>query len=273
MNHTLIQKTISLASVTHGAHCYNTHHAGHVFTFQSHDFDILFTLEGKFHFDIDGTEYTSEPMDIVVIPPNVKFRGEALVNSYHFFSHFTLLNSANRQLAFQFDDCRLPHRYTLHYELIRHYFDKFFNNVAYSESYGMALKLVLIEMILCSERNRLIFTKTNNFELPTPISELVNYIEVHYKEEITVEVLAKVAGISTATLNNYFSRYMSTTPAKYVEKLKMDYAMQTLSQHGASISLLAEELHYSDQFAFSKAFKRYSSYTPSEYYRRFSSEK
>lgn len=272
MNPTLIQKTISLATVSHGAHCYNTHHMGHVFPFQSHDFDLLFTLEGKFHFEIDGTQYVSEPNDIIIIPPYAQFRGEAMVNSYHFFSHFTLLNSANRQLTFHFDDCRLPRRYTLHYEMVRSYFDKFFNNAVYGESYGLVLKLVLIEMILCSERNRLLFSKTNNFELPVPVTQLVDYIEAHYKEELNNEILARIAGVSTATLNNYFSRYMSITPAKYVEKLRMEYAMETLSQHGASIAALAEELQYSDQFAFSKAFKRYCSYTPSEYYQRFNAD-
>jgi|GEM_PF-3583872 len=274
MNQQLIQKTISLATVTHSAHCYNTWQAGHIFeSFQSHDFDLLFTLEGKFLYEIDGTKYISEPRDIIIVPPNVAFRGETLADSYHFFSHFSLSNSVNRQLAFQFDDCRMPHRFTLHYEMIATYFDKFFHNPAYSEAYGLALKLMLIEMILCSDRNRLVFSKTNNFDLPTPVSALVEYLERHFKEELTTEDLAQIAGISAASLGNYFSRYMSTTPSKYLEKLKMNYAMDTLSNADASISLLAEELRYSDQFAFSKAFKRYSSYTPSEYIRRFSGEK
>ena len=274
MNHQLIQKTISLATVTHSAHCYNTWQAGHIFTpFQSHDFDLLFTLEGKFRYKIDGTSYISEPRDIIIVPPNVDFCGEALADSYHFFSHFSLSNSANRQLAFQFDDCRVPHRFTLHYEMIATYFDKFFHNPAYSEAYGLALKIMLIEMILCSDRNRLVFNQSNNFDLPTPVSFLVDYLEEHFKEELTAEDLAQIAGISTATLGNYFARYMSTTPSKYLEKLKMNYAMEQLSSPNASISLVAEELRYSDQFAFSKAFKRYSSYTPSGYYRRFSGKK
>ena len=274
MNYQLIQKAISLANITHGSHCYNTHHAGHVFgSYYLHDFDLLFTLEGKFHYVIGGKNYISGPGDIIIAPPNVSFQGEALENSYHFFSHFSLSNTANRQLTFQFDDCRVPHRFTMLYQLIDTYIEKFFHNHVYNETYSLALKIMLIEMILCSDKNRLAFLKTNNFDLPTPISMLIDYLETHFKEEITIAQLADIAGITIGTLRKYFTRFMSTTPAKYIEKLKLDYAMEVLSQPNASISLLAEELHYSDQFAFSKAFKRYSSYTPSEYYRSFNVKK
>ena len=274
MNHQLIQKTLSLATLTHSTHCYNTWQRGHVFSpIQTHDFDLLFTLEGKFCYELDGTCYISEPRDMIIVPPNVEFRGEALADSYHFFSHFSLSNAANRQLRFQFDDCRVPHRFTLHYEMISTYFDKFFHNPAYSEAYALALKITLIEMILCSDRNRHIFSKTNNFDLPTPVSHLVDYLHDHFKEDLSAEDMAQIAGTSIATLSNHFLRYMSTSPSKYLEKLKMNYAMERLAQPESSIALVAEELRYSDQFAFSKAFKRYSSYSPSEYARRFSGDR
>lgn len=269
VNRTLIQKTISQSTIVLNTHGYNSHHQGHVFSFKSHDFDLLYTINGSFRYTMNGVTYCSEQNDIVIVPPNVLFEGEALTPCYHIFSHFSLVNSANRQLSFDFDDCRLPHQFTTLYDLVRTYYDKYHHSDAYSEAYGLVLKLILIEMILASERNRLHFSRTNNFDLPDVLVNLANYIAEHYKEALSVDELAQISSLSTATLNNYFSRFLSTTPSKYIEKLKMKYAMDTLSQPNASIAELAEELHYSDRFAFSKSFKRFTNYTPKEYHERF----
>lgn len=269
MNRSLIQQTIALSSVILNAHGYNSHHEGHIFSFHAHDFDLLYTLEGRFRYTMNGVTYLSESNDIIIVPPNVRFEGEALTPCYHIFCHFSLADHANRQLTFHLDDCRLPHRYTILYELVRTYYDKFYHSSAYADSYSLALKLTLIEMILSSERNRQFFGKTNNFELPEALVMLVDYIADHFKEALTTEHLAQVASMSSATLTNCFTRFLSTTPAKYIEKLKMEYAMDALSQPNKSIAQIAEELHFSDRFTFSKAFKRYTSYTPSEYHERF----
>lgn len=269
MNRILIQKSISLASVILNAHGYNSHHEGHLFPFQSHDFDLLYTIDGSFRYAMNGVPYRSEPNDIIIVPPNVRFEGEALSPCYHLFCHFSIVDSANRQLTFNFDDCRLPHRYAVLYELVRTYYEKFHHSNAYADSFGLVLKLVLIEMIFSSERNRQLFSKTNNFDLPDDLVMLTNYIGDHFKEALTVEELARIASLSSVTLNNYFLRFLSTTPSKYIEKLKMEYAMEALSQPDACISQVAEELHFSDRFTFSKAFKRYTSYSPSEYHKRF----
>lgn len=265
MESNFIQKMIAQSTIVLNANGYNSHNKGNKFLIDSDDFDILYTIDGSFVFTINDVVYTSEPNDIIIVPPNVKLHGEAITPCYHQFCHFSIFDCRRRKISMDFQDYRLPHSYSALYELVRQYYDKYHYNSNFGELFIMIIKLVLIEMILSSGGNEYLFIKTNNFDIPDNLQYLTEYINQHFKEQLNVAHLSRMVNSNCESLTKIFSRYLNTTPAKYVDKARMEYAMKRLTQTTITINELSNELHYCDQFAFSKAFKRYTGFSPSKY--------
>jgi len=52
-------------------------------------------------------------------------------------------------------------------------------------------------------------------------SQLVNYIETHIKDDLSVEDLAQVGHVSMRTIYNLFAKYFSITPKLFIKQLKL----------------------------------------------------
>ena len=105
------------------------------------------------------------------------------------------------------------------------------------------------------------FCKTEKSDIPAQIS---NYIANNYAENPTVEEIAKNFQLNNIYLNRIFKNRYNMTIKSYILQMKMDNAV-TLLANGYSVSETASLVGYSDQFAFSKSFKKYFGRSPSKY--------
>jgi len=84
------------------------------------------------------------------------------------------------------------------------------------------------------------------------------------EDELSIEVIADLAGLSTRSLQ----RLMKKHNLSYNELLKdarQQYAEEKLNTHSIKISDIAYQLGYKDAAHFTRAFKRWTGMTPSEY--------
>lgn len=58
---------------------------------------------------------------------------------------------------------------------------------------------------------------------------------------------------------------MNISPQKFLLRLRMEDAKQQLKNTNESIQTIAHRVGYKDAFTFSKAFKRYSGFSPKLY--------
>jgi len=79
------------------------------------------------------------------------------------------------------------------------------------------------------------------------------------------EVLASALGVSRATLYRSVKRLHRTSPAKLVERLRMEAACRLLSESQHSIDVIADQVGYASAFSFSAAFKRIVGQPPSQF--------
>lgn len=86
---------------------------------------------------------------------------------------------------------------------------------------------------------------------------------VHAKNRVST--LAKRLHVSPSTLNKHFHQETGMTPGEYIEQLIISRACSLLLNEEYSIADIAEELGFSDQFYFTKYFKKQMTITPSEY--------
>jgi len=95
-----------------------------------------------------------------------------------------------------------------------------------------------------------------------------SYIELHATEGITVQQVARMAGLNRTYFSTVFSKTFGMPPAEYIYKVRMDRAKDLLLGTSASITEIAYSLGYPTLFAFTRAFKKFFSLSPSEYRRR-----
>ncbi len=100
------------------------------------------------------------------------------------------------------------------------------------------------------------------------LSKVLAAILRYPERDWTVEMLAAEAAISRATLARRFASVLNDTPMDYLFKQRMRMAAARLREPGASISMVAQQVGYSSESAFSSAFHRRFNIWPGEYRNR-----
>lgn len=97
------------------------------------------------------------------------------------------------------------------------------------------------------------------------VNNAIKYIQLHYKESITVEQIAKVIGLNRSHLYKLFIRYTKTSPREYLLNLRLEQACNLLKESNLSISKIAFSCGFNDAYYFSRLFKEKKSESPTEY--------
>lgn len=100
---------------------------------------------------------------------------------------------------------------------------------------------------------------------PTVLLNAIQTVSSDLSAKLTVENVAGECGVSGQCLSKSFIKYLDITPKKYIEEKLCERASILLLSSNMTIKEVASELKFNDQYAFSKFFKRASSYSPSEY--------
>lgn len=81
----------------------------------------------------------------------------------------------------------------------------------------------------------------------------------------TLSEIAQICGISEGYFRRLFREYSGENPIDFRQRHRIEKAKQLLLIDTLSIGEIAEELHFSDIYHFSKAFKKYCNCSPSQF--------
>lgn len=105
------------------------------------------------------------------------------------------------------------------------------------------------------------------------IERALDYVHGHYREDIGVNTIAPLIGISPNYLSTKFKKATGVRFVEYVTKLRIEKARELLTETSLYIREIAGEVGYHDVRHFSNTFEQYTGYSPSNYRsRRFSSD-
>lgn len=104
----------------------------------------------------------------------------------------------------------------------------------------------------------------------TNLGELCQWIRENLNSELSVEALAGRLSTSIRTLLRMFQQELQTSPAKYVEDVRVEAACRELELGGQSISEVARRCGYHSVDVLRNAFVRRLGVSPTEYAQRFS---
>lgn len=91
------------------------------------------------------------------------------------------------------------------------------------------------------------------------------YIDVHFKENLTLEQLAAEGSMNKFYLSHTFKREYGISPINYMISRRIEESKYLLTETDLSLSQIAQMLGFSSLSYFSQAFKRTQSMSPKEY--------
>ncbi|WP_270169406.1 response regulator transcription factor [Paenibacillus sp. SYP-B4298] len=112
-----------------------------------------------------------------------------------------------------------------------------------------------------------IYHRRNQYSNPN-MKKLLDYIEQHYAEPLSLSEVAKHFHFNPSYLSSYFAANNKEGFSEYVNKLRIEKAEQLLREDGATIAEISGMVGYSDHSYFCKVFKKATGLAPSQYRRK-----
>lgn len=97
------------------------------------------------------------------------------------------------------------------------------------------------------------------------VEQITGYMDVHYREKLTLDILAEMCHGSPYHLHRTFKRIKGVTPALYLQQRRLNTATKYLRTTDKAISEIAETVGIGSTSYFITLFKKATGQTPSEY--------
>ena len=84
---------------------------------------------------------------------------------------------------------------------------------------------------------------------------MMNYVDTHIYSIVSLGELAEVFSYNYSYLSDLFHKVTKDSLKNYYQKRRLEVAKRLIQENHLSISQIAELLHYSSIYTFSRAFK------------------
>jgi AraC-like DNA-binding protein len=105
--------------------------------------------------------------------------------------------------------------------------------------------------------------------LPEPLRRARDLIEKQYAEILSVQEIARRAGVSANHLIKLFRRYLGETPADYLWRFRADHGVRLLRETGLTIAEIAFRTGFQNPFHFSRMIRKRHGLAPRELRRQW----
>lgn len=219
---------------------------------------ILYIADGSMRFDM----YTNAPVtanagNTVYIPYNIAYKTEWLGDTRGevYSVNYIIKDRGDYQITLNpeiqvFNECAGG--------MMKGLFEKCISAFNSGEdAYLLKCKFLFLELLYN------IFTlETENKK--SKISKAIKYIDINFLDEINISELARMCNLGECMFRRYFKEETGTSPLKYKNRMRIEYAYDLLGKRGYSVAEAMEMTGFYDASYFNKCFKLYIGKTPSE---------
>lgn len=101
------------------------------------------------------------------------------------------------------------------------------------------------------------------------IQKVQDYIETHYQDKISIEMLANLVHIGRRTFERRFKEATNNTPIEYIQRVRIEAAKNFFEASRKNVTEIMFDVGYTDTKAFRDIFKKITGLTPIEYRNKF----
>ncbi len=135
----------------------------------------------------------------------------------------------------------------------------------------LATKFFLLDIGRRSQSSFSIFRGQKDHDDET-VKQAQEYIELNYKDKITVDKLCAMYGIGRRTFERRFKKATSNTIVEYIQRVKIEAAKKHLETGRKTINEVMYETGYTDSKAFRDVFKKVAGMSPIDYRNKYNKE-
>lgn len=112
--------------------------------------------------------------------------------------------------------------------------------------------------------------KTHKKHEDQAILKAQEWLETHFKKDISMHDLAEKVGLGSRTFKRRFKLATNENPINYLQRIRVEHAKNKLEKTTESINNIIWSVGYEDVSSFRQLFKRFTGLTPKDYRIKFS---
>lgn len=244
------------------------------------EFEIVRVVSGELCLNINGVQYNLKSGDFAFVECQALHSGVPKNCVYEcVVFDLNMLRSKNTAISDKYITPIIKGSNSIIYKVVDNkasiypILEKLFSTVKKAEEfYELNVISILYELFYNLYSlpfvTRGIRTSKNERQIKT-MWELLEWISLHYSEQITLNDLSKVSGFSEKYLCRIFKDYTFKTPIDYINQLRIENACQDILYSGCTVTEAALNNGYNNTSYFCRVFKQNTGFTPREYKRKY----
>lgn len=228
--------------------------------------ELFFIIKGKGQFLIQGQVFPVDVNNLVIINPNI-LHTEVSLNSQPL--EYIVLGISGIELATDKNSngqfCILDHYESFEISsclrnILR---ETELRNTGYEEICQAYMEILIIRLM----RNTAL-TAQEEAQVTSgnrQCAAVKRYIDLHFKEQLTLDLLSQEAHVNKYYLSHAFKREYGVSPINYLISRRIDESMYLLAETDLSLSQIAQLLGFSSLSYFSQVFRKAQGVSPMEF--------
>ncbi len=122
----------------------------------------------------------------------------------------------------------------------------------------------IVYRVLCGESGGALRALASRDDHFSRIARVLNHIHLAYAQPLSLESMARRAGMSVSAFHHNFKLVTASSPLQYLKRIRLDHARRLMAHDGHNASMAARAVGYESPSQFSREFKRLFGATPVE---------
>ena len=247
--------------------------------------EIFFITHGNGIMEIDYIDVAVKEGDLIIINPNCPHTEKSSYNYMDQLEYIVFginnLTLANKSLPQLNGETPNPTYYKImnfnnNKNVILYYLNTLVHEVEEKEgNYELACKSILTLFIIYISRNAqsTLLIADNPEKLNIECVKIKIYIDSHYSENITLDILSNLSYVNKFHLVHLFTKQMGISPINYLINRRKKKKKNLLTTTNYTIRDISTIVGFSNSSYFSQMFKKFTGYSPRMYKNKYTTLK
>ena len=239
--------------------------------------ELLYAVQGSCSITCNGNHYRVSSGGIFLVPAGKLHAIETSAQCEHFVFLFDMddvieLKGFTSLMPLMMNPIEIRPDSPIHdhaASLLKQAINAYFNEEAFEEldNYGriLALYALIGREHFTSVKAGASASDGKRQKYFSVIQDVMDYIDLHYMEDLDLDRIASQAGFSKFHFARMFKQYTNTTFHQFLCMKRVDMAERLMASTDLSISKIALQVGFASIPTFSRVYKSLRHYTPTEY--------